>query len=277
MQKHSRAFVLLATVAVLICIVGVAYAQGGETLLDALAALEDDGWSFEQVSELEWTISDGDQIITITLSDALPVDEEEPAEQHATLPAGDRFNVVPTSNVNLRGCASTTCDLVGSATTGQVIEVLAVDTDEQGREWYLFETDDGDTAFIAAWLTKQGPDIRLTQQEIEEGYIDLNTSCVLAMNVSRGRNDMAFAITGSAYDDVYVDLYRPNEIYPLNVSGQYPKTFIDTGDMYIHQTYYASFPAGVYTIEITGANGNTSVIEFDYQNTGDAMIYALCE
>lgn len=277
MKKHTRILALLVVVTVTLVTAGLIYAQGGGSLVDVLSDLEEDGWQFEQESELEWTLSDGDQVITITLSDELPIEAEETAATIDSLPFGDRFNVVPTSNVNLRACASTTCDLVGTATMGQVIEVLAVDTDEQGREWYQFETGDGDIAFIAGWLTKQGPDIRLTQQEIEEGYIDLNTSCMLVLDVGRGRNDMAFAITGDAFDDVFIDLYRPNENYPLNVSNQFQKTFIDTGDMYIHQTYYASFPAGVYTIEVTGANGNMSVIEFDYQNTGDAMIYALCE
>jgi hypothetical protein len=277
MRNDWRTFVLFVTVALILGLTGATYAQGGETLLDALAALEEAGWTFEQISETEWRLSEGDQEITITLSDELPSPSGEPTEVVASLPAADRFNVVPTGNVNLRACASTTCAQVGTASTSQVIEVLAVDTDEQGREWYQFETEDGDVAFIAEWLTKQGPDVRLTQQELQDGYVDLNTNCVLVLEVSRGRNAMAFAITGEAYTDVFIDLYRPNEVRPLNVFGQYPKTFIDTGDMYIHQVYSASYPAGVYTIELTGANGNTSIIEFDYQNTGDALIYALCD
>ena len=88
---------------------------------------------------------------------------------------------------------------------------------------------------------------------------------------------MAFAITGDAYYDVFADLYRPSETRPLTVFGQYPKTFIDTGEAYIHQVYNASFPAGVYTIELTGANGNSSVIEFEYENTGDSIIFLYCE
>lgn len=286
MQKRRGMVALVFVLAGVFGFSGPISAQGGDTLPDVIMALMDAGWSLEQTSETEWELSDGERVITITLSEELPTtseeteepeEAEEPEETIETLPASDRFNVVPTSNVNLRECASTTCALVGSASAGQVIEVLAIDTDEQGQEWYQFENSDGVRAFIASWLTKRGPDVRLTQQEFEDGYVDLNTDCVLVMRVNRGRSDMALAITGSGYDEAFVDLYRPNETYPLNVFGQYPKTFIDTGDLYIHQIYNAGFPAGIYTLELTGANGNTSVIEFEYQTTGDTLIYAYCE
>lgn len=279
MQRFRNSLILILAVMLATIAAVPAYAQGGETLAEMLAKLEEAGWTLEQVTNTEWAITDGEQTITITLSAELPdveeeVETEEPVD---TLASSERFNVVPTSNVNLRGCPATTCDLVGTATTSDVIEVLAIETDDQDREWYGFETEDGEIAYIAAWLTQRGPDIRLTQSEIEDVYFDEKTNCAIALQLNRGRSDMAFAITGDAYYDVFVDLYRPSDTSPLNVQGQYPKTFIDTGEPYIHQTYYASFPAGVYKIEVTGANGEISVIEFEYENVGDAVIFVMCE
>lgn len=187
-------------------------------------------------------------------------------------PADDRealFNVVVNGNVNVRSCASTTCSIVGQATNGQVLPVLAEDGD-----WYEVQWESG-TAFIASWLTTRGPDVYV---DLTEGYLDPITGCSLFLRKNRGDTDLYLAISGERHSDVWVDVYRPNDTAPLDVAAQYDKTFIDTEEVYIQQTYYWGtwWPSGTYRVELT-LDGKSSLIGFDFENGVEHLIYVYCD
>ncbi len=252
-------------------------AQGGEDLdiLEILAAASEGEWLVEQTGDNEWTVVNDDGTVEIIVH--VVIEDSEPTQ--TVDPNFEIYFVVPTSNMNVRACGSTSCDVVGSVTATDVIEVLEETDDDQGRgQWLRFELDGGE-AWVAGWLTRPGPDIRLSQSEIEDGYLDERTNCIVLLNVVRGSSNMAFVITGEARGDVFVDLYRPNENQPLRVDGTYHKTFIDTGDPYLHQVYgwRVGFPSGIYTIDLTGPDGENSIIEFEYTRTGDSSIFVVCD
>lgn len=146
-------------------------------------------------------------------------------------------NVMVDGNVNLRDCAGTSCGIVGQATDGSILEVVAEDGD-----WYevVFE---GDTAFIASWLTSPTASVII---ETDEAHLIEGITCAVAPSARRGDMDMNIIITGGRQGDVLVDLYRPSDQNPLRVEAQYDKAFIDSGDAYIHQVYRwnVSFPTG---------------------------------
>ncbi len=179
------------------------------------------------------------------------------------------FNVVVNGNVNLRSCASTDCAVVGQAANGQTLPVLA-----QEGDWYEVKWESG-TAFIASWLTSRGPDVHV---DLTEGYYDVKTSCIVFLRKTRGDTDLSLALYGDRKDDVWVDVYRVNDTVPLEVFGQYDKTFIDTGDPYIHQTYYWGtwWPSGTYRLELE-LGGESSVIGFDFENGAEHTMYIECD
>ncbi len=193
----------------------------------------------------------------------------EPSPQAATTSREPLFNVIVNGNVNVRDCGSTSCKVVGQATNGQVLAVVG-----QDGEWYEVEWGNS-TAYIASWLTTRGPDIVV---DLYEGYLDLETGCFLALRTRRGSSDLGVAISGEQRDEVIVDIYRPGETSPVKVSAQYDKTFVDSNEPYVHQTYYWGtwWPTGVYQIELRLA-GKSSMIGFSVPESGDHIIYVMCD
>jgi len=196
----------------------------------------------------------------------------ETAEQTSPTTADSKtplFNVVVDGNVNVRDCGSTSCKVVGQATDGQVLVVVG-----QDNEWYEVEWG-SDTAFIASWLTTRGPDVVVN---LYEGYIDPETGCILMLNTRRGGSDLGLAISGKRRDEVLADVYRPGNNAPTRVDAQFDKTFIDTGQPYIHQSYYLTswWPTGVYEIGLTLA-GRSSRIGFNIPESGDHTIFVMCD
>jgi hypothetical protein len=179
------------------------------------------------------------------------------------------FNVVTNSNANLRTCAATTCDLAGQVPAGQVLSVIGQDGD-----WYEVTWENG-TAYIASWLTTRGPDVYV---DLTEGYQDPKTGCQAKLRLGRGDATIDFAISGEKRKDVWVDIYRPNENTPVEVFAQYDKTFIDTDEPYIHQTYYWGtwWPTGTYQLELT-LGDKSSMIAFDIAQSGGHVIYVSCD
>lgn len=179
------------------------------------------------------------------------------------------FTVVVSGNSNLRSCANTTCSLAGQATAGQILEVIGEEAD-----WYEVKTDDG-SAFIASFLVTRGPDATIP---VDEAYADSKTGCVIAFDIKRGNMDMNIILAGDSRGEVTVDLYRPKESAPLKVEGQLDKTFIDTGDPYIHQyyRYNLGWPKGLYNLEISRGS-LTSKLAWELETTGDYNIFVYCE
>ncbi len=113
-----------------------------------------------------------------------------------------RFNVAATGNANLRSCAGTNCSIVGKATTGQILTVVATE----------LELDDGTTAYISSSLTVRGPDAVISTDDF---YTDKITGCEVAFNIKRGSSDLSIILDGSQRNNVVVDLYRPRETRAL--------------------------------------------------------------
>lgn len=156
-----------------------------------------------------------------------------------------QFNVTVSSQVNLRDCGSTSCAKVGSVSAGEILEVL-----DEEDDWYKVRLPSGEIAYIAGWLTRRLPDHIL---ETGEPYFFLDLSCLILPDSSRSSDmDISFVLSGEKLNDVVADLYLPNQSQALQVNQQYDKTFIDTGDHYILQTYRWNqwFPEGMYTIEV---------------------------
>lgn len=180
------------------------------------------------------------------------------------------FTVSVNQNVNIRSCSSTSCQSVGTARTRQDYDVVGEDND-----WYEIVLDDGSTGFIASWLTVRAPDEVI---DIYESHIDRTLNCGMTAVVSRSTSDnLDFAISGEAMDEVTVDIYRPNRTEPEPVYRQLDKTFIDTGDSYIHQIYSSSnWALGTYRLRLVRDN-NSRIYEFELEEEGETTIFVYCE
>lgn len=209
----------------------------------------------------------GIEAIIAELEPCIPSTPEEPTINPEDLV--DLFNAVATSNANVRRCPSTDCEIVGQTTVGQIFPVTGEEDD-----WYQIKID-GEIAYIASWLTSRGPDTYV--EDMYEGYFDENTGCILQLTSDRGDNNLAVIITGTGLQNAWVDITRPNEAAPLTVDSQYDKTFIDTGDLYVLQTYYWGtwWPNGTYQVDVS-FDGNTSAIAFDIDNSGDHKVWVVC-
>ncbi len=198
-----------------------------------------------------------------------PLETEQPT---AAAPADSKtelFRVVVKLDYPVRSCSSASCRIVGNVTKGEVLQVVSRD-----NRWYEVEWESG-SAFIVAAITTRLPDSLV---DLYEGYADARTGCFLALRTRRGSSDLNVAISGERLDEVWVDIYHPGEHTPIRVSAQYDKTFIDTGEPYIHQSYYLTswWPTGVYQIELTLA-GKSSRIGFSIPESGDHTIFVMCD
>jgi uncharacterized protein YgiM (DUF1202 family) len=179
------------------------------------------------------------------------------------------FNVTATGNANMRSCAGTNCGIVAQITTGQLLKVVAIHDD-----WYEVEHE-GSTAFIASWLTARAADNIIS---VDDPYLDPRTGCAVAFDIKRGDADMNLILSGERAKDIVADIYRPNEGVPLRVAGQLDKTFIDTGDLYVHQYYGWSigWPVGMYNLELK-LGGETSKVAFELTQRSDVYIHIYCD
>jgi hypothetical protein len=211
-----------------------------------------------------------DKNATIT-SDSLFASANSACNQDKTTSQqiGDSFNVVVNGDVNLRSCAGTNCDIVQKASNGSMLTVIGTEGD-----WYKVQLDDS-TAYIASWLTTRGPDALIS---VDDTYTDEQTGCVIAFNVKRGDPEVTVLLSGDGRGNVTADLYRPNETRPLRVEGQLDKTFIDTGDAYIHQYYSwnVSWPKGMYQLELN-YDDKTSKLAWEMDDRADYYIYVMCD
>jgi hypothetical protein len=178
------------------------------------------------------------------------------------------FNIQVDGNVNLRECAGTSCSIVGQARDGEILAVLG-----EIDDWYevIYE---GESAWIASWVTSPAPDAII---ETDEPHLVDGTTCVIVPSLKRGDMDINFILTGDRQDDIIADLYRPIDTNPLRVNSQLDKTFIDSGDTYVLQTYRwnVSFPTGLYMIELT-FDDEIYRIGWNVAERADYNIYIQC-
>ena len=66
------------------------------------------------------------------------------------------YYVTANPYANLRSCAATNCKIVGAAQHGDAVTVI----DDSG-EWYEVQLENGDSAFVAGFLTSEKPPGRL--------------------------------------------------------------------------------------------------------------------
>ncbi len=196
----------------------------------------------EEYGDQEYIRQDG-EVLTFAEFHAIQASGCMSSDDADIQTAATDFKVSVNQNVNLREGAGTSFSRVGQAKAGEVLEVVAEDGD-----WYEVKFEGG-TAFIAGWLTNRLPEVVIETGEL---FIIEDTGCRVIVDSRRGDIDINIIITGERLSDVTVDLYRPNETNPLRVEGQLDKTFIDTGESYLHQYYRWNqwFPNGIYTIEV---------------------------
>ena len=60
---------------------------------------------------------------------------------------GTIYYVTADPYVNIRSCASTSCDIVATAQNGEALTVI-----DDTKDWYEVRLDNGETAFIAGFL-----------------------------------------------------------------------------------------------------------------------------
>jgi uncharacterized protein YgiM (DUF1202 family) len=187
-----------------------------------------------------------------------------------TATAVDPFPIVVNGDVNLRSCAGTTCDVLQVAANGSLLTVIGTDGD-----WYQVELEDGTTAFISSSLTTRGPDAIVS---VDDFYTDPETGCDIAFDVKRGDMSITLILAGRRQGEIIADLYRPNEIRPLRVEGQLDKTFIDTGETYIHQYYSwnVSWPNGVYQLEFK-LDDTVRKLAWELEDRGIYNVFVMCE
>ena len=182
-----------------------------------------------------------------------------------------QFKVTVSSQINLRDCGSTSCAKVGSASAGEILEVL-----EEEDDWYRVRLPSGDIAYIAGWLTRRLPDHTV---ETGEPYFFNGRSCLILPDSSRSSDmDISFILSGERHNYIVADLYLPDQSKALQVNQQYDKTFIDTGDPYILQTYRWNqwFPEGVYTIEVEVDN-EAFAFSWDMSGRAEYKLHVYCD
>jgi hypothetical protein len=118
----------------------------------------------------------------------------------------------------------------------------------------------------------------VTMIDTSETHFERDMGCALVFDISRGTADLRVLITGEARDDIFVDVYLPDEDEPLDVLGQIDKQFIDSEDLYIQQYYSSSsgWPLGIYRI-LLEFGGETRHLAFDMEREGEHNIYVYCE
>lgn len=218
---------------------------------------------------------DGSFDVGVLIDAATQACADQPSES-PEISTDDRetlFNIITPQSVNLRSCASTTCDVVRQSRAGEIFEVVGVETPSDG-DWYEIRVDD-QTAFVAERVSTRGPDALINT---DEAFLDPRTGCLIAFDIRRGSADLQFILTGDGRGDIVADIYRPNETNPLTVQGQLDKTFIDTGDPYIQQYYRFNmgWPLGIYNIELS-YEGETSIVSWDMSERATYNIFIVCD
>ncbi|MEQ8673616.1 MAG: SH3 domain-containing protein [Aggregatilineales bacterium] len=228
----------------------------------------------EEISSASYAeISDLAEEINLTVSAYLENCDDSQVAENSTSTANSGevlFTIQASGNVNVRSCGETTCGIVTTTADGQIFSVVGQDDD-----WYEIDLGDGETGFIASWLTTPGPDQFI---DIYEGHVDLDIECLVQGVISRSSsNSLDFAITGEGRSEIVVDIYRANATNPEPVWRQFDKTFIDTGDPYVHQVYRSSYwPIGTYQLHLE-RNGEQRIYAFEITETGETTIFVLCE
>jgi hypothetical protein len=113
--------------------------------------------------------------------------------------------------------------------------------------------------------------------DTSETHFEREMGCALVFDVARGSANLQFLITGEFRDDIFVDVFLPDETEPLDVLGQNDKQFIDSEDLYIQQ-YYSSidWPLGTYRLLLEYGD-ETRNLAFEMEREGEYNIYVYCE
>lgn len=98
-------------------------------------------------------------------------------------------------------------------------------------------------------------------------------ACVVHGEPKRGGDSIGFAISGPNRDRVVVDLSHGGETYDVWMTML--KRFIDSDEVYIHQTYFEDFKMGPYTVT-TVLNGVTNTRTVNLPDNSSLVVYVYC-
>lgn len=114
--------------------------------------------------------------------------------------------------------------------------------------------------------------------DIYEGYTSRAQTCFILADVSRSSTDsLSIILSGERQDDVIVDIFRPESIEHEPVQSQRVNTFVDTGNVYILQTYSSrAWALGTYRLRIE-LGLITRTFDFELTQQGDTDIFVHCD
>jgi hypothetical protein len=117
----------------------------------------------------------------------------------------------------------------------------------------------------------------VTMIDTSETHFEQDMGCALVFDIARGSADLQFLLTGEFRDEIFVDVYLPDETEPLDVLSQNVREFIDSDELYIQQYYSGSdWPLGTYRI-LLEYGGETKNLAFEMEREGKYNIYVYCE
>ena len=132
------------------------------------------------------------------------------------------------------------------------------------------------TTWIAAWLTRGGPDAIV---EVKTLHTDERSGCSVYVDfMPAKRTKIVFLVSGTLQTAVVPRLYLPGATEPLPASGQYYRVFADTEDeTFIRRGHSldTSYPDGLYRIGIEFER-EVWTVAFVADATGDYGLHVIC-
>lgn len=108
-------------------------------------------------------------------------------------------------------------------------------------------------------------------------YVDSKTGCGIAVEVVSVEQGLEFLLSGDRQAEVVVNVYQPNESYPLQVQGRFGGTF-NAGEPYQVQYYSTGirWPLELYRFEIS-LDGETSYFDWHMEQDGYHAVLVHCD
>lgn len=186
---------------------------------------------------------------------------------------GALFRISVNREINFRAGPGTEYDKIGQAQPG---EIYAVISEHVGSPYNWLEVRfEEQTAFIAKELTLRQPATTLEPGQYHEiPEIDCN---LRFLKDDHSRKTIAFAITGENATAIGVELFRPEQSYPLPYYDRIvePRES-DPESSVVYQIYSQWFSDGIYRIEVTNGE-ETYAVGLDVQDAFVHLVRLICD